>query len=254
MRLRKKNDRTKIETARENAGQTGDGGMAIFEKSGTLVQIAPPAVNDGIRRLVTRLEAGGTGGVPRLLALTSALSGEGVTYVSRALGAVIANDLGRSVAVVELNWARPAALPDREVGVAQVLTGSATLDEALVGTIVPNLELLSAGVTSLSQRPALARGEALSALIAELGARYEHVVFDLPAVLATSDALTLAGHAEAVSLVVRQGVTAEPQVKRALSELDHLSVLGVIINRWATPVPKRILAALSPWTDAVDSR
>lgn len=231
-------------------GDTGDGGLAIFDESGTLLQRSPPAVTAGVRRLVARLEAVERGAMPQIVAITSTLSGEGVTFVSRSLGAVLANDLGKSVVVVELDWALPSDPSESHVGLAQVLSGGSTLDSALVRTGIPGLRLLPAGSTSVSQRPLLARCEALGETIAELRSRFKHIVLDLPAVLATSDALTLATHADAVALVVQQGVTSEPQIKRALSELEHLTVLGVIINQWSSRIPSRILAALSPWVDA----
>ena len=250
-RKRKKQLAEALAHARGNGGDTRDGGLALYDQSSDLLQVLRPGLTEGIRRLVARLEATEKGAIPGVLGVTSALSGEGVTFVSRGLGAVIANDMGRSIVVVELNWARPVS-PTSGIGIAQVLTGEATLKEALRPTVIDGFDLLSAGVSSVAQRPVLARSAALVQVINELQSLYEHVVLDLPAVLATSDALTLAGRAEAVALVVRQGITGEPQVKRALSELDHIALLGVIINQWSSPIPKRLLAGLSPWIDAAN--
>jgi len=252
--MRKKNkERLRIlAVARENGGATGDGGLAVLGQSGTeLLHFSSPETSEGIRRLVARLEASESGNIPDVIGVASALTGEGVTFVSRALGGVIANDLCRSVVVVETNWANPTG--SEGLGLSDVLTGRVSLDEALVPTIVDHLQFLHAGATTFNERPVLVRSEALAKTIADLRTRFKHIIIDLPAVLATSDALTLATHADGVVLVVQQGVTAEPQVVRALSELEHLNVLGVVLNRWSTRVPNRVLAAIAPWNDATDN-
>ncbi len=63
------------------------------------------------------------------------------------------------------------------------------------------------------------------------------VLLDMPAVLAASEALTLAENIGGIAVVVNQGVTTEEQIKSALEELSGLPVLGVILNRSSSKVP-----------------
>ena len=81
----------------------GDGSLVIQGVRGPL-HYAAPEITIELRHMVARLEAQEKGGFPARLALTSALSGEGVTFVTRSLAAVLANDLDRQICLVDLNW------------------------------------------------------------------------------------------------------------------------------------------------------
>ena len=65
-------------------------------------------------------------------------------------------------------------------------------------------------------------------------------MFDLPPVLASSDAMNLSQFADAFVLVIRQGVTAGSQVEAALHELRGGEPLGVILNRFDSRIPRRL--------------
>jgi Mrp family chromosome partitioning ATPase len=195
-----------------------------------------------LRAMVTRLIQRGE--MPARLSLVAALSEEGVSYITLALAAVIAHDLAVSVCAVELNWwwpgmarlLQPAAAP-ASPGLSAVLAGAATLDDALLPTAAPNLTLLPAGEMDIERRPIVARGAALRETIAQLSARFDHVLLDIPAIRATSDAIPLAALGKACCLVVRQGVTPAQEIRLALDDIEHLPMLGAVLNqvRVATP-------------------
>jgi Mrp family chromosome partitioning ATPase len=84
----------------------------------------------------------------------------------------------------------------------------------------------------------LAKSEALAGIVDELAEHFDHLVLDLPAVLATSDTLALAMLCDAYALVVHQGVTTQDQVLDAFDELRGVVNLGIILNRQATRIPK----------------
>jgi Mrp family chromosome partitioning ATPase len=221
----------------------------------------------GCRRLVTGLKYRGL--LPRRLALIAALRGEGVTHTALGLAATLASDLDVKVCAVELNWWAPgmerhmvgvevpakrrrfgsggpaaaaAVLTHAEPafgsgGLAAILTGKATLDQALVATSLQNLQLLPAGALPVEQRPHMARGEALAACLDELQQRYDHLVLDVPAIMVTSDAVAIASLADACCMVVQQGVTSTNLVRQALDEVQHLQLLGVVLNRVQVNTP-----------------
>jgi Mrp family chromosome partitioning ATPase len=200
----------------------------------------PGPLVENLRRLITRFARNGE--MPARLALVSALRNEGVTTLAQALAAVMAHDLGVRVCVVELNWWTPTlsalAAPDNE-GLAAVINGNATLDDVLTPTGWSNLALLPAGEVAQRSRPVVAHSQALRETIYELSTRFDHLILDVPAILATNDAAPLAGLGTACCLVIRQGVTSVESVRQALDEISHLNVLGVVMNqvRMATPDP-----------------
>ncbi|GIV88777.1 MAG: chromosome partitioning protein [Chloroflexus sp.] len=211
-----------------------------------------------LRRMITDLLVDQR--LPTRIGFTAALRGEGVSFITLASAVTLAHDTGKQICAVELNWlapgmlhnlnppppvsgkgrrrepASPPPVPDLP-GIAEVLRGQATIDEALLATNHTGLWLLPAGVVTLEQRPLLARSPELRTLLDRLGERFDHILLDLPAILQTSDTLALAALANAYALVVRHGVTPITEIRQALSDIEHVPVLGVILNqaRIATP-------------------
>lgn len=227
----------------------------------------PSDVVNNFRHMLTRLtysEAMQTRAISRI-SFVSALRQEGVTYTALALATTLAHDIDASVCLVDLNWWSPGlpaalALPPQprrwwrkrtqeaapelpnSPGLAGVLDGSASLDDALLTTAMPNLFLLPAGALPLAQRPIVARSERLRACIETLSQRFRYVLLDVPAVLTTSDAIALASLGEACCMVVRQGVTPVNSVRTALDDLKHLPMLGVVLNQTTVATPRWIRA------------
>ena len=253
--------------------------LTLRTANGAALYTFPAEVVDSMRHMATSLMY--KGALPARISMVAALREEGVTYTTLALATTLAYDLAVRVCVVELNWWSPGiktqalqgmdqapATPRRSrrakpkqsevqpaeameadslaavgtAGLAAVLTGSAPLDEALVQTALPNLALLPAGDLTLAQRPAMARSDALKACIDRLGRRFDHIMLDIPAILATSDAIALASLGSACCIVVRQGVTPASNVRRALDDVKHLPMLGVILNQADTKLPRWVRA------------
>lgn len=264
-------------------GGTADGAVAIVV-DGTPIHVAPKRITSALRYFVARAQSSDVDRLPPCLAVTSALRGEGVTYVTRSLGAVLAYDADASVVVVDLNWALPggeatrrglrrkststpaspnAGAADPDSGSADddvdpgdasarsdalppsgrptlvdAVAGRATLDEIVQATSNPQLSLISAGEVPLARRPAMAGSRELEKVMRQITGRFDHVLLDLPPVLASSDAIRLAQLADGFILVVRQGVTTTNQVDTALSQLGATESLGVILNRFDSRIPR----------------
>lgn len=202
----------------------------------------PEQVVDAVRQTIARLMR--TDPFPDKLAITSAVRQEGVTFLSRAIGTVLAHDMARKVCVVELNWWWPTDYPSTvngRPGVAEILSGDATLEEAQIATGFDNLTLISAGKLVNNRRSTVSHSDELADLITTLGKKFDHVIYDLPAVAATSDAILLASHSTAVCLVIQQGVTPVQSVKATLDDLDHLNIVGVIMNQVNVATPSFLL-------------
>lgn len=255
---------------RANKQLTSIPALRLSSPSGELWSILPGSMVRSIRYMLTRLTANQA--LPQHLAVTSALSGEGVTTVALALGLTLANDTGAKVAVVELNWWSPGLLRilsqtkqleklskrrsrqtketpllesfQAQPGLSDYLTGRVSLDQALLASDMPNLSLLPAGELALQQQPILARSQALQDAIAELSQRFEHIIFDLPAVLGSSETIVLGSYASACCFVVQQGVTSTTQVQNALDDIKHLPILGVLLNQTRIRTPQWIQALL----------
>jgi Mrp family chromosome partitioning ATPase len=264
-------------------GGSADGGLAIIDESGHLVHMTPPRIAGSLRYFLARVQLHDAQGMPERLALTSALVGEGVTYITRSLAAAIAYDTDASVVIVDCTFRRPgaqegkgrrgrsgkatppspsgppepadgeadAALPppitngsaadaSTHPTLADAIENDAPLDDIIINTSNPRLSLIQAGAVPVARRPALAQGRPLASLLDQLDERFDHVLLDLPPVLASSDAMNLSQLADAYVLVVRQGSTSEGQVEAALDELQGGETLGVILNRFDSNIPRRL--------------
>ena len=208
----------------------------------TRVHMSTSRVTGALRYFVARVQMQGVG-LPGCVAITSALHGEGVTYVTRTLAAILAYDSDASVVAVDMNWRRPHEQEGddaRPKTLVDAIEAEAAIDDVLQPTINPRLFLVDSGEMALSRRPAMAHSRALEEVIGQIGERFDHVLLDLPPVLASADAISLAQLADAYAFVVLQGTTTSAQVEMALEELRGTEGLGVILNRADSKVPPRL--------------
>jgi Mrp family chromosome partitioning ATPase len=206
---------------------------------GDLYEVSAETV-EHVRHMLTRLNRNNA--LPARLALVAALRHEGVSHLSRAIAAIMAHDLNVRVCVVELNWWWPApapAVPAVAGGLAAVVANLASVEEVTVTTGWPTLSLIpSLTSVPMDERPVLARNPKLKQIITQLSQQYDHLILDIPAVLATSDAIALASLADGCAVVVQQGATPINSVRSALDDIDHLKVLGVIMNQVDIAIPE----------------
>jgi Mrp family chromosome partitioning ATPase len=230
--------------------QNGPGtALAVADEfaSGPFADITPELV-DALRYLVNSRELAGGQPLPRQVALTSSMRGEGVTTVSQAMAIILAEDHEALVCWVDLSGAgssKPAAAAtdddDEQAtapGVSDVLRGDVELATALTLSNESQVVVLGAGSMTGSGRSGSYRSSDLDALVATLGTQFDHIVFDMPPVLESSAALPLFRFAEAYYFVIRSGVTRRDPVRRATRQLSEIPLLGTVLNRQRTKVPR----------------
>lgn len=215
--------------------------LEITNSHGITIHRVPEAVAERVRYLIARVQLNDPTGLPSRLAVTSALSGEGVTYVARTFAAAVAHDLGRRVCLVDLDWSSAAEGP----GIADVVAGAADLDDVIESVDRSGLALVGPGRVEPSGRAALVRSGDLDAVIDDLATRFDHLVLEFPPVLATADALTLMRTCDTYLFVVHQGVTTGSVARSALRQLDGAICLGVVLNRSSSRIPRWLAGVMS---------
>lgn len=169
----------------------------------------------------------------RTIGITSPASGEGKSVMAANLALTMAQELQRSVVLIDGDLRTPAVhslfATDRGPGITEVLNGEATLDEALVHLPEFRLTLLPAG-RAADYPTELLGSTSMRRLLDSLGSRFDRIVLDLPSALPLADVGTLAPHLDGVLMVVRAGVTQRPTLDQALGIFEEQKVLGVVLN------------------------
>ncbi len=202
----------------------------VGQGAGEILGRVPAAARSSLQYLLARVEREDAG-LPQSIAVTSAIEGEGVSFISRGLAAVLAVDLGKRTCLVDANWWEG----DDEVehlgaGLAGVARGQHGLSEVVMSTHYERLSFIPRGSFPDDDSTPPVVGDVLKQVLGELRERFDHVILDLPALDVSSTTMRFAGFAEAAILVVRQGSTRSLQVERALADIQHKRMLGVVLN------------------------
>ncbi len=217
--------------------------LQLYTVNSESIYSFPQELVQSLRHMLTKLNREQK--LPAKISVVSALRQEGVSLMSLAMAAIMANDLSRNVCLVDLNWWWPSndmrQLTSHSPGILPLLHGEVKLETVLVRTNYPHFTILPAGTLPAVQRPVIARGPALQRVIEELSGYVDHIIFDIPAILTTSDAIPLASLGDACCVVVHQGISTRTVVQQALGEINHLPMLGVLMNRVHVATPNWLL-------------
>jgi len=169
----------------------------------------------------------------RTLAITSSLPGEGKTTASINLALVTALSVGRRVLLIDCDLRRPrvhSALGLRpKAGLAEVLNGEVTFEEAVVRAEGADLDVLAVRDRPVNPSELLG-APSMRDLIAAVGKRYDRVILDTPAALGLPDAKAVGDQCDALVMVVRADKTPQEDVQSVLEILGRSRVIGVVLN------------------------
>ena len=171
----------------------------------------------------------------QVISVCSAVSGEGKTSVSSQLAVSIARATGQPVLLVDGDMRAPDVHDIFEVplspGLADVLDQRASLEEAINRAWSEHVHLLPAGVLDKSPHKLLGNS-AFRALLDEARLWYPYIVVDTPPVLAASESLVIAKHADGTIVCAMRDFSREHHVRLAQSRLHSTgaTVIGTVLN------------------------
>ncbi len=200
------------------------------------------AIGTEFRRLYSNIRSKSQGRKIQNLMITSATVGEGKSLTSSLLAITIAELTKLKVALVDFDLRRPKISSyfglENDGGVADVLTGKASLKAVSQKTTAPNLTVIPAG--HLDKLPTdVLEHEHVANFFQELKFYFDQVIVDTPPIIPVSDPMLLAEHVDSVILVIRGGSTQRDVVSRASNLLinANIDILGVVLNDFEEVLP-----------------
>ncbi len=183
-------------------------------------------------RLYKNIEVLGT---PQVILFTSSLKSEGKSLLISSLALTAIRMQQEPVLLIDsdLRGGRLHRIfkTPNEVGLSDILTGQAKLDEAVKETKYPNLKLITVGTRNKNPGE-FVESPAYAKLIRELRTKYRYILIDAPPVLPVNDAISISRHADGVIYIVLAGETPLEVIKRGLGILEQAQtkVFGTVVN------------------------
>ncbi|WBB52700.1 polysaccharide biosynthesis tyrosine autokinase [Verrucosispora sp. WMMD573] len=200
---------------------------------------ATSARAEAVRKLRTNLRFVDVHEPARVIAVTSALQGEGKTTLSCNLAIALA-EAGWRVLLVDADLRRPKVGDylgiDPGVGLTDVLVGDVQVGDVVQRWGDKSLLVLPSG--SAPPNPSeLLGSKAMSDLLLALRESADIVIIDTAPLLAVTDGVVVAVQADGALLVTQQGRTSRAQVAAAARALHSVSVrmLGCVLNMARVP-------------------
>jgi capsular exopolysaccharide synthesis family protein len=213
-------------------------GVVPFDKRTTKSPVAfrvdpHSARAEAYRQLRTNMQFIDVDNPPRIIAVTSAVSGEGKTTIAINLAVALA-ETGVRVCLIGADLRKPT-LADAlgligDVGLTTVLIGKAPL-ESVLQSAGPNLLVLTSGPVPPNPSELLVSGHARD-IIQHIASQVDFTIIDSAPLLPVTDGAEVAALADATLIVARAGKTTRDQAARSVEALAKVGErpVGVILN------------------------
>ncbi len=193
-------------------------------------------VADQIKILRTEVLKGMEQGGGSTLLVTSAKRGEGKSITAINLALSIAQELDRTVLLVDANLRNPSIHRylgfDNLPGLADYLKNGTKIPDLLINPGIRKLTVLPSGKPPRNPSELLGAPR-MDALVREMKGRYPDrvIIFDSPSLLASADPLALARFVDGVLLVVEAEHTSKEDVRRSVELLKGSKIVGTVLNK-----------------------
>lgn len=197
-------------------------------------------MNSYIQLFLRGIKPGRTNTNSQVIAFTSAVSGEGVSYVTESFATELAGRTKKLTIVTDVETLQNINIFHYQ-----------QLPRYCCKTDIPFLHALrqddrqsvaASGERLAIQRPAGSDLDQCISNLQTLRQMYDYVLVDCPSIKESGDAAYLASAVDGVVLVVSAENTRKEQVRNALNtiEMAEANVLGCVLNKRRYPIPNWI--------------
>jgi len=191
-------------------------------------------ISESFRSIRTNMQYILKGKDKKIIAVTSSVSGEGKSFISSNLAAILAVSEKKTL-LVGLDLRKPKLQEDfnynNEKGISSYLVEHCEYEDVVQETTVENLHVALSG--HIPPNPAeLIESERMTTFFKKAVDEFDYVIVDTPPIAVVTDALLLADIADAFLFIMRQGYSSKnviKLIKDAQKDNDLLN-LGIILN------------------------
>ncbi len=169
--------------------------------------------------------------------VTSAVPGEGKSFVAANLAVSVARHVNWNVLLIDCDLRRPSIHKQfgfkNVSGLSDYLADGTALAPLLLKTGIENLTILPAGKPTDNPSELLS-SERMAALLEEVAARYQDrlIILDSPPPKLTAESGALARYVDGILVVVKYGSTPKDSVTELIGKLGKDKILGAVVNNF----------------------
>lgn len=180
---------------------------------------------------------------PRTILVSSALPGDGKSFVSSNLAVSIANGIEEKVLIMDCDTRKPTIHKifgiNQKTGLSEFLSGQVEATDIISQTPIEKLSVITAGKPPNNPTELLA-SKKMKNLLSELVKRYEdrYIIIDSPPPAMASETQAIAKYVDGIIVVVKAGRTPRKAVEEVVEQLGKDKILGIILNHAEQKVKK----------------
>jgi len=206
------------------------------QNDGIIVEETPNStIAESFRNLRTNLQYANVGEDTTTFLVTSFLPGEGKTFTSVNLAAILAKS-GKRTVIIELDLHKPRVykrfgIPAQTKGITTCITGQHTFEEIVSETHVPNLYCIYSGPVPPNPSD-FVLSDKMKEIIAKAKEQFDYVIIDTPPAGLLSDSIYLVQNVDA-SVFVLNTRTSNKKVITFIEEVieaNNLKNVLLILN------------------------
>ena len=170
----------------------------------------------------------------KLILVTSAVQGEGKTFVASNLAATIAQT-GKKTLLIDCDFRKPRINKvfsvEKNPGLCNHLLGEVKLESIIKTTMVPNLSIVTCG--NIPPNPAeIMHSAVMKKFCNEVRERFDMVIFDTPPSMTVTDAIVLSSIVDGVIITIKSGTSVKETIKRCISQIttNNGEMIGAVVN------------------------
>ena len=178
-----------------------------------------------------------SGKPPRSIMVTSAVPGEGKSFVAANLAVNMAQNIEDHVLLMDCDLRRPTIHKmfglGRVKGLSEHLANGNKIPDLLIKTGLGELSLLASGTPPHNPSEILSSAK-MASLLDEFKTRYQdrYLIIESPPPMLAPETIAIAKQVDAIIVVIKFGSTPMEAVEELIDNLGKEKIIGAVINRF----------------------